>query len=125
VRSVPALSRSGSAAGGTAPHGAWSARVLQERLATGWEHESAALTAAIAETAGADDDDVIRALVARTLSWTHRTIFRVALTGLLAGEDPQQLAARARLRVASVRAYDQLAAGLGDYGTSDRTALPA
>jgi AcrR family transcriptional regulator len=97
-------------------------RVLQERLTTGWEHESAALTAVIAETAGADDDDVIPALVARTLSWTHRTIFRVALAGLLAGEDPQQLAAR--LRVASARAYDQIAAGLGDYGTSDRAARP-
>jgi AcrR family transcriptional regulator len=98
-------------------------RVLQERLTTGWEHESAALTAVIAETAGADDDDVIPAIVARTLSWTHRTIFRVALTGLLAGEDPKQLAAR--LRAASARAYDQIAMGLGDYGTSDRAAPPA
>lgn len=97
-------------------------RVLQERLTTGWEHESAALTAVIAETAGADDD-VIPAIVARTLSWTHRTIFRVALVGLLAGEDPQQLAAR--LRVASARAYDQIATGLGDYGTSDPAAPPA
>jgi AcrR family transcriptional regulator len=98
-------------------------RALQERLATGWEHESAALTAAIAETAGADDDDVIPALVARTLSWTHRTIFRATLAGLLAGEDPQRLAAR--LRAASARAYDQIATGLGDYGTSDRAAPPA
>jgi AcrR family transcriptional regulator len=93
-------------------------RVLQERLTTGWEHESAALTAAIAETTGADGDDVIPAIVAGTLSWTHRTIFRAALAGLLAGEAPQQLAAR--LRVASARAYDQIATGLGDYGTSDR-----
>jgi AcrR family transcriptional regulator len=98
-------------------------RVLQERLTTGWEHESAALTAVIAETAGADDDDVIPAIVARTLSWTHRTILRVALVGLLAGEDPQQLAGR--LRMASARAYDQIATGLGDYGTSDRAAPPA
>jgi hypothetical protein len=99
-------------------------RVLQERLATGWEHESVALTAVIAETAGADDDDdVIPAIVAGTLSWTHRTIFRLALVGLLAGEDPQQLAAR--LRVASARAYDQIATGLGAYGTSDRAAPPA
>jgi hypothetical protein len=59
---------------------------------------------------------VIPAVVARTLSWTHRTIFRLALDGLLAGEDPQQLAAR--LRAASTRAYDQIATGLGDYGTS-------
>jgi AcrR family transcriptional regulator len=97
-------------------------RALQERLATGWEHESAALTAVIAETVGAHDD-VIPAIVARTLSWTHRTIFRLALAGLLAGEDPQQLAAR--LRVASARAYDQIAAGLGDYGTPDRASRPA
>ena len=34
--------------------------------------------------------------------------------GLLAGEDREQLAAR--LRVAADRAYDQLAAGLGEYG---------
>lgn len=74
----------------------------------------------IAETAGADDDDVIPAIVARTLSWTRRTIFRAALDGLLAGEDPQQLAAR--LRVASARAHDQIATGLGNYGTSDRAA---
>jgi len=98
-------------------------RVLQERLTTGWEHESAALTAVIAETAGADADDVIPAIVARTLSWTHRTIFRAALDGLLAGEDPQQVAAR--LRVASARAYDRIATGLDDYGTSDGAAPPA
>lgn len=98
-------------------------RVLQERLTMKWEREAVALTAVIAETAGADDDDVIPAIVARTLSWIHRTIFRVAIDGLLAGEDPQQLAAR--LRVASARAYDQIATGLGDYGTSDRAAQPA
>jgi AcrR family transcriptional regulator len=98
-------------------------RVLQDRLTTGWEHESAALSAAIASSTGADEGDVIPAIVARTLSWTHRTIFRAALAGLLAGEDPQQLAAR--LRMASARAYDQIATGLGDYGTSDRAAPPA
>jgi AcrR family transcriptional regulator len=99
-------------------------RVLQERLSTGWEHESAALTTAIAATTGADIDDVIPAIVARTLSWTHRTIFRLAIRGLLTGEDPRELAAR--LRVTSARAYDQIAAGLGDYGTaSARAELPA
>jgi AcrR family transcriptional regulator len=91
-------------------------RVLQERLTMGGEHESSALTAAIAKTTGADADDVIPAIVARTLSWTHRTIFGLALAGLLAGEDPQQLAAR--LRTASARAYDQIATGLVDYGRS-------
>jgi AcrR family transcriptional regulator len=98
-------------------------RALQDRLAMGWEDEAAALTAAIAETAGAADGDVIPAIVARTLSWTHRTIFRGALDGLLAGEDAQQLAAR--LRVASARAYDQIATGLDGYGTSHRAAPPA
>jgi AcrR family transcriptional regulator len=97
-------------------------RVLQERLTTGWEHEVAALARVIAETAGADDDDVVPAIVARTLSWTHRTIVGLALAGLLAGEDPRQLAAR--LRVASARAYDQIATGLGGYGTSGRAAPP-
>jgi AcrR family transcriptional regulator len=89
-------------------------RALQERLTTGWEEDAAALTAVIAETAGAADDDVVPALVARTLSWTHRAIFRVALTGLLTGEDREQLAAR--LRTAADRAYDQFAGGLGEYG---------
>ncbi len=87
---------------------------LQERLTMGWEHEAAALTAVIAETSGAADGDVVPAIVARTLSWTHRMIFRVALTGLLTGEDREQLAAR--LRVAADRAYDQFAGGLGEYG---------
>ena len=87
---------------------------LQERLAAGWEREAATLVAAIAEATGADDDDLVPAVVARTLAWTLITIFRAAFDGLLAGEDPQQLAAR--LRPQAARAYDQLAAGLGDYG---------
>jgi AcrR family transcriptional regulator len=93
-----------------------SSPALQERLTVGWEHEAAALAAVIAEAAGADDDDIVPAVVARTLAWTHRTIFRAAFEGLLAGEDPEQLAAR--LRVQSARAYDRLAAGLGDYGVA-------
>ena len=95
---------------------------LQERLAAGWEREAATLAAAIAEATGADDDDLVPAVVARTLAWTLITIFRAAFDGLLAGEDPEQLAAR--LRPQSARAYDQLAAGLGDYGMSDRAATP-
>jgi AcrR family transcriptional regulator len=91
-------------------------RVLQERLTTGWEHESAALTAAIAKTVGTPDDDLVPAIVARTLFWTHRSIVRAAVAGLLAGEDARALAAR--LRPIAERAYDQLGAGLGDYGTS-------
>ena len=89
-------------------------RVLQERLTVGWESGAAAITAAIAETSGADDDDLVPAIVARTLWFTHRSIFLGALNGLLAEEDREQLAAR--LRVTADRAYDQLAGGLGGYG---------
>jgi hypothetical protein len=56
----------------------------------------------------------VAAVIARTLWFTHRSIFRAALNGLLADEDREQLAAR--LRVAADRAYDQLAGGLGEYG---------
>ena len=89
-------------------------RTLQERLTVGWESGAAAITAAIAETSGADDDDLLRAIVARTLWFTHRSIFLAALHGLLAEEDRDRLAAR--LRLAADRAYDQLADGLGEYG---------
>ncbi len=89
-------------------------RVLQERLPVKWEREYAALAAAIAATSGADDEDVVPEIAARTLWWTHRMIFRDAIRGLLADEDPERLAAR--LRAASACAYDQVATGLGDYG---------
>jgi AcrR family transcriptional regulator len=89
---------------------------LQKRLAAGWEDEVATLVAAVAEATGADADDLVPAVVARTLAWTLITIFRVAFDGLLAGEDPETLAAR--LRPEAARAYDQLAEGLGDYGVA-------
>jgi AcrR family transcriptional regulator len=89
---------------------------LQERLGAGWAREADALAAAVAEATGADDDDLVPAVVARTLAWTLITIFRATLDGLLAGEDPAQLAAR--LRPEATRAYDRLAAGLGDYGVA-------
>jgi hypothetical protein len=82
----------------------------------GWEREAEALVAVIAEATGADDDDIVPAVVARTLAWTLITIFRAAFDGLLAGEGPEQLAAH--LRPQSARAYDRLAAGLGDYGVA-------
>jgi len=87
---------------------------LQERLTVGWDAGAAAITAAIAETSGAAGDDLVPAIVARTLWFTHRSIFLAALHGLLDGEDREALAAR--LRADAHRAYDQLAAGLGDYG---------
>jgi AcrR family transcriptional regulator len=89
-------------------------RALQERLTVGWESGAAAITAVIAETSGAAEDDLVPGIVARTLWWTHRSIFVVALTGLLAEEDRDQLVAR--LRAAADKAYDQLAGGLGEYG---------
>src|SRR3954451_7463766 len=89
-------------------------RALQERLTVGWESGAAAITAVVAETSGADDDDLVPAIVARTLWFTHRSIFLGALNGLVTGEDRVQLAAR--LRVAADRAYDQLVDGLGEYG---------
>jgi AcrR family transcriptional regulator len=93
-------------------------RALQERLTVGWESGAAAITAAIAETSGADDGDLVPAIVARTLWFTHRSIFLLALTGLVAEEDREQLVVR--LRVAADRAYDQLARGLGEYGKGGR-----
>jgi hypothetical protein len=56
----------------------------------------------------------VPAIVARTLWFTHRSIFLLALNGLLAEENREQLAAR--LRAAADRAFDQLADGLGEYG---------
>jgi AcrR family transcriptional regulator len=87
---------------------------LQERLTAGWESGAAVVTAAVAETSGAADDDLVPGIVARTLWYTHRSIFLVALHGLLAEEDREQLVAR--LRVAAEKAYGQLAAGFGEYG---------
>jgi len=55
-------------------------------------------------------------IVARTLWFTHRSIFLAALQGLAAEEDRGQLVVR--LRAAADRAYDQLAEGLAQYGES-------
>ena len=87
---------------------------LQERLTAGWESGAAVVTTAIAETSGAAEDDLVPGIVARTLWYTHRSIFLVALHGLLAEEDREQLVAR--LRVTADRAYGQLADGFGEYG---------
>jgi AcrR family transcriptional regulator len=88
---------------------------LQKRLAAGWEQEASTLVAVVAEATGADEDDLVSEVVARALAWTLITVFRAAFDALLAGEDPHAIATR--LRVESARAYDQLAEGLGDYGT--------
>jgi AcrR family transcriptional regulator len=89
-------------------------RTLQERLTAGWESGAAAITAAVAETSGAAADDLVAGIVARTLWFTHRSIFLAALNGLVDGEDRKQLVAR--LRVEADRAYGRLADGLDAYG---------
>ncbi len=89
-------------------------RSLRDRLLLGWEQEAATLSPVIAEEVGAAQDDLVPAVVARTLAWTHRLVFRAAFTRLLAGEDRRAVAAD--LRKQARRAYDQLEQGLGDYG---------
>src|SRR3954452_19005307 len=93
---------------------------LQERLTVGGESGGATIPAAIAGTSGAAGDDLVPGIVARTLWWTHRTIFVAALNGLLAEQDPQQLGDR--LCAEADRAYDQLAGGLGEYGRGPHAA---
>lgn len=94
---------------------------LRNRLVLGWEREAAALTPAIAAAVGADDSDLRPAVVARTLAWTHRLVFRAAIDRLLAGED-DQAAVAADLRAEAARAYDLLEGGLGAYGRSTAAA---
>ncbi len=84
---------------------------LRERLFIGWEQEASALTPAIAEAMELEPDDLLAAVMARTLSWTHRLIFRAAFTRLLAGDDQRDVAAA--LRIDAARAYDTLERGFG------------
>jgi AcrR family transcriptional regulator len=88
-------------------------RALRERLFIGWEQEAALLAKLIAEERGLPDDALEASVVARTLAWTHRMVFRSAFGRLLAGEDPQLVAGR--LRAEAARAYDLVARGLADY----------
>jgi AcrR family transcriptional regulator len=91
-------------------------RTLRDRLFLGWEQEAATLSPVIAEEAGAAEGDLVPAVVARTLAWTHRLVFRAAFTRLLAGEDHRAVAAD--LRVQARAAYDQIERGLAEYGVS-------
>jgi AcrR family transcriptional regulator len=88
--------------------------VLRERLFIGWEREAALLTPVIAEETGSAPDDLVPGVVARSLAWTHRLVFRAAFSRLIAGED--QRAVAADLREQAGRAFDQLERGLRDYG---------
>jgi len=87
---------------------------LRDRLFLGWEEEAATLSPVIAEEVGQPEGDLVPAVVARTLAWTHRLVFRAAFIRLLAGEDRREVAAD--LRGQARRAYDQLERGLRDYG---------
>ncbi|RKQ86590.1 TetR family transcriptional regulator [Solirubrobacter pauli] len=83
---------------------------LQARLLTYWEQEAHALTLAVGE-----DDDVVAATAVRALAWAHRSIFRVAMRRLLAGEHPAMVAAE--LRLETRRVYSRLERGLAGFGT--------
>jgi AcrR family transcriptional regulator len=91
-------------------------KTLRDRLLVGWEQESAALAPVIAAEAGAPEGDLVPAVVARTLAWTHRLTFRAAFTRLLAGEDQVEVAAD--LRDQAHRAYEALEQGLAGYGAN-------
>jgi hypothetical protein len=89
-------------------------RGLRDRLFLGWEREADFLAPLIAREAGAAEEELVPRVVARTLAWTHRLVYRAAFSRLIAGED--QRAVAADLRKQAGRAYDQLEVGLGDYG---------
>jgi AcrR family transcriptional regulator len=88
---------------------------LRNRLFLGWEQEAAELTPVLAGAAGVPEDDLVAAVVARALAWTHRMVFRAAFQRLLAGEDRRKVARD--LRRDARRAYDQLEQGLAGFGT--------
>jgi AcrR family transcriptional regulator len=89
---------------------------LRNRLFIGWEQEAVLLGPVIAEQVGGSDSELVPMIVARTLAWTHRLIFRAAFTRLIEGED--QAVVAAELRVEAQRAYDLLEQGLAGYGAS-------
>jgi AcrR family transcriptional regulator len=89
---------------------------LRARLFIGWEQEASLLGPVIAEQVGEPPDSVLPVVVARTLAWTHRVIFRAAFTRLIAGEDQATVAADLRLQANA--AYDLLEQGLASYGAS-------
>lgn len=87
---------------------------LRDGLWLAWEQEAALFAPAIAEAAGRAQDGLLPEVVARTLAWTHRLVFRAAFRRLLAGEDQHTVAAD--LRKQAREAYDLLERGLGSYG---------
>ena len=92
-------------------------KILRDRLFVSWEQEAATLAPVLAEETGAPEGDLVPAVLARALAWTHRLTFRAAFTRLLAGED--QRAVAADLREQARRAYEALEQGLAGYGAKD------
>jgi AcrR family transcriptional regulator len=88
-------------------------QALRNRLFLMWEQQAAELAPVLAEHAGDAPDDVTPVVVARTLAWAHRTVFRAAFRRLLEGEDRRAVAAD--LRRQAERAYDLLERGLASY----------
>jgi AcrR family transcriptional regulator len=88
---------------------------LRNRLFVSWEQEAAALTPVIAAAADEPEDSIAAAAVARSLTWTHRLVFRAAVRRLVAGEDRHTVAGD--LREQADRAYDLLERGLAGYGS--------
>jgi AcrR family transcriptional regulator len=96
---------------------------LRNRLFLDWEREAATLAPVVAAEAGKPEDDLVAAVVARTLAWTNRLVFRAAFTRLIAGESRRKVAAD--LRRQALRAYDQLERGLGDYAADRGRRAPS
>jgi AcrR family transcriptional regulator len=88
-------------------------QTLRNRLFLAWEEEAGLLAPAIAEQAE-EDDLLVPMIVARTLAWTHRMIYRTAFMRLLAGEDRHWVVADLRLQ--TNRAYNIIEQGLRTYG---------
>jgi AcrR family transcriptional regulator len=93
-------------------------KTLRDRLFLAWEEEAAALAPVVAEEIGAREGDLVPAVVARTLAWARRMVFRAAFQRLLAGEDRHEVASD--LRKQARRVYDQLERGLAGYGVKPR-----
>jgi AcrR family transcriptional regulator len=88
--------------------------VLRNRLYLGFEMEAQELAPAVAQAVGAKDDDLVAGVVARTLAWTTRDVFRAVIRRLIAGEPKRRVVAE--LRADANRVFDQLEAGLASYG---------
>lgn len=88
-------------------------QALQDKLFSSWEQEAATFTPLIASETGHAADDLAPSVVARTLAWTYRLVYRAAVRRLLAGES--QIAVADDLRRQANEAYDLIERGFGGY----------